>query len=430
MSAVIKPITALLISAAIILAANGLDGVLLPLRGSIEGFTALELGLLGAFYYGGFTLGCLIGPRIIARVGHIRAFLMFAAVATIAPLLEAMQPDPHLWWVFRGLTGVCFAGIMNVMESWLTSVATNANRGRIMSTYALVNFGALTAGQQLTNLAEPDDFRLFSLVAILCALAAVPLALTLSQSPTAPARPQFRIRELYRVSPAAVAGCLGGGLANGAFWSLSPVYARESGLEPGLIAAFVSLAVVGGALSQWPVGRISDSIDRRRVLIVLCAGASVIGLLLFLNADSSADIKLTLAAIFGVFALPVYWISSAHANDLADPEDAVNISASLLLLFGVGAIFGPILAALIKEQLGHGSIFLYTAGMHLLIALVIGYRIMQRSGSLPDEERFSYDELPVGSTPAAMEFAASDAQEDAVGPADREAKEKTDENGG
>jgi len=409
MGAIIKPITALLLSAAIILAANGLEGVLLPLRGTIEGFSAIEIGILGASYFAGLTIGCLIGPQIIARVGHIRAFLLFAAVATVSPLLEAMKPDPYLWWGFRCLTGICFAGIMNVVESWLTSAASNENRGRIMSAYAIINFSALTAGQQLTNLAEPDNFRLFSLAAILCALAAVPLALTLSESPAPPLRPRFRLAQLYRVSPAAVAGCLGAGLANGAFWSLSPVYALESGLPPGLVAAFVSLAVVGGAISQWPVGRMSDAIDRRRVLVALCGAAASTGVLLFFFADAAAETKLTLAALFGASALPIYWISFAHANDLASPEDAVDVSASLLLLFGFGAIAGPVIASVLKTQFGHGTIFLYTAVVHVLIILAILYRMTQRSGTQPQGDRVAYNEMPNANTTAALELTMLDA---------------------
>ncbi len=211
MPAIIRPVTALLMSAAIVLAANGLEGVLLPLRGAIQGFSEIEIGLIGSAYFAGLTAGCLIGPRVIARVGHIRTFSVFTAIATISPLIEAMLPTPPLWWVVRGLTGMCFAAIMNVVESWLTSVASNANRGQVMSVYAMINFGALTAGQQLINLASPDNFRLFSLDAILCSLAAVPLALTLSPSPATPMRPRLQLDQIYKVSPAAARAAAAGG---------------------------------------------------------------------------------------------------------------------------------------------------------------------------------------------------------------------------
>jgi MFS family permease len=407
MTAIIKPITALLMSASIILAANGLEGVLLPLRGAMERFSDIEIGLIGSAYFAGFTLGCLTGPRVIARVGHIRAFTVFTAIAALSPLIEAMWPEPPLWWCFRVVTGICFAGILNVVESWLTSVATNANRGQLMGTYAFINFSSLTLGQQLINLGSPSDFRLFSLVAILCSLAAVPLALTLSPPPAPPLRPRLQLRRIYDVSPAAVAGCLGAGLANGAFWALAPIYARDSGMPDSQVAAFVGLAVMGGALAQWPIGRISDLLDRRLILAGICAEAALIGILLFMLPGVAPWLRLVLAALFGACAFPVYWVSFAHANDLTERDEAVSVSSNLLLLFGLGAIIGPIAAALLKQQLGAGSLFLYTAVIHALVALGVLYRMTRRSPPAP-QERAGYD-LPMSTTPAVFELALPDA---------------------
>lgn len=225
MGSVIRPVTALLISASIVLAGNGLEGILLPLRGTLQHFGEIEIGLIGSAYNAGLMVGCLVCPRILGRVGHIRAFAVFTAIATISPLIEAIWLTPPVWWVFRALTGLCIAGIMNAVESWLSTVATNANRGQVMSTYTIINFTALTVGQQLTNLGDLGSTTLFSVVAILFSLAAVPLALTLTPHPAPPRQPRLRIAQLYRVSPAAVAGCFGAGLANGAFWALAPVYA-------------------------------------------------------------------------------------------------------------------------------------------------------------------------------------------------------------
>lgn len=408
MPAIIKPITALLLSVSIILAANGLEGMLLPLRAANEGFSPIEIGLIGSAYFTGLTIGCLVGPRVIARVGHIRAFTVFAAIATISPLIEAIWPVPGVWWLFRGLTGLCFAGILNIVESWLTSVATNANRGRLMSGYAMLNFGSLMLGQQLINIAPLEDFRLFTLSAILCSLAAVPLALTLTPPPALPRKPRFALGQLYRVSPAAVAGCLGAGLANGAFWALAPIYARDSGLAPSLIPAFASLAIIGGALAQWPVGRLSDRLDRRRVIIGLSLGAALTGGVLFALSDAAPLVKLALAALFGACALPVYWMSFAHANDLAERGEAVNISSTLMLLYGVGAIFGPLIASVLKQQLGHGSLFLYTASVHVLIALAVLYRMTRRASQPP--EAAGIDDLPLNATPGVLDLAMPEGQ--------------------
>ena len=307
MGSVIRPITALLLSAGIVLAGNGLEGMLLPLRGTLQGFSEIEIGLIGSAYNTGLMIGCLVCPRIIGRVGHIRAFAVFTAIATISPLIEAIWVTPTVWWLFRGLTGMCVAGIMNAVESWLTSVATNANRGQVMSTYTVVNFGSVIVGQQLINSGTLAGTELFSLVAILFSLAAVPLALTLTPHPAPPRQPRLRIVQLWRVSPAAVAGSLGAGLANGAFWALVPVYGKESGLPVTIIPVFASLVLLGGAIAQWPMGRLSDRLDRRRVLVGLCLGAAAFALGLVLGGFGPDDTttKLVLAALFGFCDLQI-----------------------------------------------------------------------------------------------------------------------------
>ncbi len=407
MGSVIRPITALLLSAGIVLAGNGLEGMLLPLRGTLAGFSEIEIGLIGSAYNLGLMIGCLVCPRIIGRVGHIRAFAVFTAIATISPLIEAIWVTPPVWWLFRGLTGMCVAGIMNAVESWLTSVASNHNRGQVMSTYTVVNFSSVIVGQQLINSGTVAGTELFSLVAILFSLAAVPLALTLTPHPPPPRQPRLRIVQLWRVSPAAVAGSLGAGLANGAFWALVPVYGKESGMSVTIITVFASLVLAGGAVAQWPMGRLSDRLDRRRVLAGLCLGASAIALGLVFGGFGQDDMayRLVLASLFGFCALPVYWVSFAHANDLAEPGEAVDISSSLLLLFASSAICGPMIAAATMRVIGPNALFMHTAFVHFLIAVFVIYRMSQRA-PLPPRLRIAYDKLPKSNTPAGFEGAA------------------------
>lgn len=402
MASVIRPVTALLLSAGILLAGNGLEGVLLPLRGSLQGFSEIEIGLIGSAYNAGLMAGCIVCPRILGRVGHIRAFAVFTAIATISPLIEAIWVTPPVWWVFRGLTGMCIAGIVNIVESWLTSVASNSNRGQVMSTYTLVNFSSITIGQQLVNTGDLGGPALFSVVAILFSLAAVPLALTLTPHPAPPRQPRLRVGQLWRVSPAAVAGSFGAGLANGAFWALGPVYARASGVPLELISIFISLVVIGGAVAQWPMGRISDRLDRRRVLAALCFGAAMLGLVLASLGPADVRLKLAAAMAFGFCVLPIYWVSFAHANDLAGPGEAVDVSSSLLLLFASAAIVGPMVAAALMRFAGPEALFMHTATIHGLMGVFVVYRIMSRA-PLPPRLRIAYDRLPKGNTPAGME---------------------------
>ncbi len=403
MVATIRPMVALFLSAAIVLCGNGLETVLLPLRAEIEGFTRLEIGLIGSAYWLGITVGCILCPRIIARVGPPRAFTVFTAVATVSPLLEAIWQYPAFWWFLRALTGVCFAGILTVLESWLNSTATNDTRGRVLSAYTITNFGVIIIGQQLINLASPAGFELFTVSAILFSLAAVPLALTLSQPPTAPRQVKPRPLWLYRISPAAVIGCVGAGLANGAFWALGPVYATASGLPVSLVAFFMTFTVLGGALAQWPVGKWSDTQDRRRVLMAITLGAGAIGLLLFLLSGAPPTVKLLLGFAFGACALPVYWISVAHANDYVTASESVEVSSNLLLIFAASAIAGPVLGSAFSSGLGVGGLFLYTALIHMLVAGLVYLRMRARA-PVPAEQKDAYVAVPTKSSVQVFEL--------------------------
>ncbi|MDX2263995.1 MAG: MFS transporter [Hyphomicrobiales bacterium] len=403
MVAVVKPIAALLLSAAIVLAGNALEGVLLPLRGDLEGFTRLEIGLIGSAYYTGLMIGCLVCPWAIARVGHIRAFAVFTAVATASPLIEAIWVVPEVWWLIRGLTGVCFAGILMVFESWLNGVATNDTRGRVLAIYTIVNLSAVMLGQQLINLGEPGGFELFSLAAIMFSVAAAPVALTLAPTPSLPRAPSVRLLWLARLSPAAVVGSAGAGLANGALYSLGPVYAKSSGLPVSLIAVFMTFAILGGALAQLPIGRVSDRVDRRKVLAVITSAACLLGLALYAVSGGRAEYKLALIFAFGLCALPVYWISLAHANDYAEREDSVDVSSNLLLVFSAAAVCGPIFASMLMDSAGPGGLFLWTAAIHAVVAALVIYRTLMRD-PLPPGERDAYVSLPQKSSPALYEL--------------------------
>jgi MFS family permease len=412
MVALLRPMTALFLSAAIVLCGNGLETVLLPIRAAIQNFTRLEIGLIGSAYWLGITIGCILCPRIIARVGYIRAFTVFTAVATVSPLLEAIWQIPVLWWVLRGLVGVCFAGILTVLESWLNGTTANDMRGRVLSAYTMTNFGVIIIGQQLLNLASPAGFQLFTVSAILFSLASVPLALTLSSPPAAPREPAIRPAWLYRISPAAVIGSAGAGLANGAFWALGPVYATATGLSVSQAAGFMSCAVLGGALAQWPIGRWSDKADRRLALVGMTLAASVLGLLLFIGPGLWAFMELLFAFLFGAAALPVYSISLAHANDHASAAESVDVSSNLLLIFAISAIAGPVFGSFFAGVgAGAGGLFFYTALVHLIVAGLVYLRMRTRE-PVPPELRDAYVPLPQKSSMQVYELDPRAAPED------------------
>jgi MFS family permease len=378
LSSRVKPVTALLLGAAILLMGNGLTVALLPLRADADRFSQLEIGILGSAYFAGLMVGCVIGPAVVARVGHIRAFTAFTAIASSTPLLHAMLAAPPVWWLLRALTGVCFAGLFMVIESWLNAAASTQTRGRVLAVYTIINLIVVSLGIELIQLGDPRSFELFSLIAILFSLAAVPVALQTAAVPEPPRRARLRIGWLMSVSPAALLGCFVAGLTNGAFWAYAPIYALRGGLPVPEVGHFLALVVLGGALTQWPIGYLSDKMDRRTVLAMVAALASACGVGLYLARLGHPLAIFALGAGYGSMAYPLHAVCVAHANDLVHRKRAVEVSSGLLLTFACGAILGPFLAALAIEAGGHGALFLQSAAAHGLIAALMLLRLLVR----------------------------------------------------
>ncbi len=360
MIAAIAPIASLLVGVAFLISGHGLQITLIPLRAAAEGWTPFEIGVIGSAYYVGFVAGCVAAPYVILRAGHIRAFAALVSLCSAVTILQALVVAVVPWILFRLMFGVAFAGLYMIIESWFNDRATNENRGRIMSAYIAVNFGAITIGQFMVTLDRPTSFTLFAIASVAISLSAIPVALTTSAQPAPLAIARIRPRELYAASPVGLVGVTVVGIANGAFWSLAAVYAVGEGLDSSQVAVFTGLATIGGALAQWPAGRISDRVDRRIVLIVLLALAALVGLALaFLPI--AGGLWIPLAVLFGVTTLPTYAIAAAHAYDHAPPGGYVATAAGLLLANGVGAIVGPILAAGLMENTSTAMLFLFTA---------------------------------------------------------------------
>jgi MFS family permease len=402
MAGLLKPITALLIAAAILLMGNGLLTVLLPLKGDIAGFSRLEIGLMGSSYYAGLMAGCLLAPLIIARVGHIRSFVAFTSVATITPLMHAIWTDPAAWIALRALNGLCFAGLFMGIESWLTGSSTISTRGRVLASYTVINLTVVTLGMQMMALPSPKGFELFSLVAILYSLAAVPVAVTKTHAPVPPKTAKLRLVWLFNVSPAALIGCFCVGLANSGFWSLGPLYGRSAGFSLAEVAMFMTAAVLGGAASQWPAGYLSDRVGRRPLLIVLSLTAAAAGIGLYILSTSSPSAIIPIAVLYGASTFPIYNVCVAHANDLVKKKRAIEVSSGLLLTFSIGAVIGPLVAAAAMSTAGHGGLFLYSAAAHVLILAVMLLRAQLRP-KLPIENKEGFVAVP-GTTPSVFEL--------------------------
>ncbi|MFC1688952.1 MFS transporter [Pseudomonadota bacterium] len=380
-------VSPLLLGVAILLAGQGLQGTLLPVRANLEEFSALAIGLMGGTFYFGFTLGCLRGSRLVRRVGHIRVFAAMTAAASAAPLLHGLWVDIWVWALLRCITGYCFAVLYVVIESWLNELSTNETRGAVFSVYTLITLTMMAGGQQMLLLYDPQQMALFAIASALVSIAAIPVVLSIAPSPAhADAEAKVNLRRLFEISPAGALGCLAAGLANGAFWSLAPVFVADFSPDVSIAAWFMTAAVLGGAAGQWPLGLWSDRIDRRWVMALVTAVGAIIGLLTWWSFRDVSTIQLmALSALWGAVAFPLYAISVAQANDFADAGEYVMISGSLLLMYGIGAIAGPFLAPVAMYFSDGGGLYLFSAIVHLVFLLYILYRMTRRAPAPEDE---------------------------------------------
>lgn len=373
----LAPVATLLLSATILLAGQGLQGTLLPVRAGLENFSTFEIGSLGAFYFLGFTLGCLRGGDLVRRVGHIRVFLAMSAMASAAPLLHGLAVQPLVWNALRLVTGFCLAALYIVIESWLNERSTNENRGIIFSTYSMITLTVMAGGQLMTLLYDPLGLHLFVITSILFSIGAVPIALSTSPTPNRPQSTSVDIPGLLSVSPSGAFGCFAAGLANGAFWSLTPVFASTVGDVTKMAAALMAAAVIGGAIAQWPLGLMSDAISRRKVLAGIAITAAAIGVALTLIADeASPTTALVMIGLWGAMAFPLYTIAVAYANDFADSTEFVKVSGGLLFVYGIGAIAGPFIASVFMDWQGNAALFLFTGIIHALLVVVVVVRFL------------------------------------------------------
>ena len=388
----LAPVATLLVGVAILLTGLGLQGTLLPVRASLEAFSTFSIGVIGAAYFFGFTLGCLKGGELVKNVGHVRVFLAMSALASAAPLMHGMVLNPLAWSLLRILTGFCFAVLFVVIESWLNERSSNEDRGVVFSTYVMITLTVMAAGQMMTLLYDPSGLQLFVIASVLVSLGAVPVALSKSPTPEIPQEVEVDLRRLFRISPTGTIGCFAHGIANGAFWALAPVFTAGVSSDPSLAAWFMSSTVVGGALAQWPLGFLSDRIGRRRTLLGAAIAGALVASMIIVAVDNLGFMGVNLlGAAWGFFAFPMYAIAVAHANDYADSDDYVMVSSGLLLMFGAGAIIGPFLASAVMTLTDASGLYILTMFVHASLAVYVLLRIFRRS-SAPIEQHIAFSD--------------------------------------
>jgi len=350
-----------------------------------------------AAYYFGYMGGSLMTPALVSSVGHIRVFAALTSLASVLILLQGVFVAPLPWTLLRVASGFCFAGIYVVAESWLNDRVDNQHRGLLLSLYMLVCYAGLGLGQLLLNLADPRSTVLFILVSVLISVAMVPMALTASAAPEFSVPVRVRLRELFRRSPLGVVGVALSGAVSGCLFSLGALYTGGKGFSTLEVSLFMAAAILAACVTQLPVGRISDRMDRRQVIAAACLLAALGAIGAWWLADVSRTGFFLMVAVYGGMSLTLYSLSLAHVNDQVPAQERVGASSTLILLNGAGAFVAPIVVAAIMEVAGGDTFLPLLAAMHLLLAGYALYR-MTRRAPMPEEQKTPFVGTPPGTS--------------------------------
>ena len=406
----LRPVLSLLAGVSLLLLGSGLLNTLLAVRGSEESFSDQAMGLIMSGYFVGFFVGTFLALPLIRRVGHIRTFAMCAAVGSVSVLLHDAFATPWAWGGLRVLTGTALVILYTVIESWLNATTPPQNRGQVFAVYMVVNLGALAVSQQFMSLAPASSYLLFALASVLVTLSLVPVTGTRFGPPEVQQVKRLGIRFLWRIAPLAISAAFLSGLAMGAFWGMSALYASRIGLPTSEVATFVTSGIIGGALLQYPVGRLSDRFDRRRVLAGIVGVAAVSALLIIPASFASVEFLYAAIALYGGLAFAVYPVAVAHLIDHLESGDILPGGSALLLVHGIGAAIGPALSGQLMSMTGASALPVYFAAVQGTLFMVAVWKMHQRQKDETTGEPAQFVPM-VRTTPTALEMHPDDSEQ-------------------
>ena len=396
-------IASLMLSTFLMMVGYGLMNYLVPVRAVAEGWSPLLISLIATGYTVGFTLSCIVTPTLVLRVGHVRVFGALITLLTAAILASSLMVEWQVWVALRAVAGFAVAGCYLVIESWLNERVTNETRGSMFSVYMIVTLGGAIAGQYLVPLGDPRTTTLFIVCGILFAISILPTALSTAQSPAPIAKVQLGLGKLYRRSPVAFVGAILAGILSGTWSSLGGVYTTGSGLSTGQGATLLACVLAGGALGQIPIGRISDLTDRRYVMVACGAAGVISAFAMFFMTPLTPNLLYITAFIVGSMLYPIYALNVAHANDRADPSEYVTISSSLMVLYGLGTVAGPLIGGGAMELAGPRGLMLYLAVGFAIYGAYAGWRVWRGNPTVHPDDRADFHAIAVpmrGTDPA------------------------------
>ena len=390
---------------------NGLQGTLSSWRADYEGFSVITTGLVMSGFFVGAFASSLISPNQIKRTGQIRTYAAYASIASTAILIQLLFIEPPVWFVARFLSGFCIVGIMIIVEGWLNSISSNENRGQLFSIHMMVVWGGLAMGQGLFVVDSPAGVNLFLLASILLSISLIPILLTEIKTPEEKIELQESLgfKALWKASPSGVVTIGISGLASAGFFGVGTIYAIKSGLSISETALFMTLFLGFGALSQWPLGWISDRIDRRKVILLCCS--IVVGICVLLALfDFSKTIFLILNGLIGASTLPLYSLGVAHTNDRLKPSQMVSASGTIVFVFSIFAALGPFTMSYFLKLFDSFGFLLYLSLVHLVIAVIV-FVMMFINEDVDESDQSDFQVMAQRPSIVAMEVIAEEAIE-------------------
>jgi len=395
---------ALLFGMGLLMIGNGMQGTLLGIRGAIESFSTFEMSIVMSAYFVGFLGGSRMAPGMIRRVGHVRVFAALASLISAVMILYPTFPNIVVWSLGRVLIGFCFSAVYVVAESWLNNAADNSNRGQALSLYMIVQTLGIVISQALLLTADPSGYVLFVIPSVLVSIAITPILLSITPTPAFDTTKPMSLKELVNFSPL---GAVGMALVGGIFaaqFGMSSVYGAQAGLSVAQISIFVSSFFVGAIILQYPIGYLSDRLDRRRLVSAVCF-IGVLASLLGMFFGAKFNILLASAFLLGGMLNPLYSLLIAHTNDFLEHEDMAAASSQLIFINGLGAVLGPIVVGwMMGTTLGPSAFYLYTAILFATLLIYSLYRSTQRAG-VAVEDTGAYVAMAPTATVTAVEYA-------------------------
>ena len=393
---------------------NGLQGTLLGVRGELENFSTFQMSIVMSAYFVGFLGASRLVPELIRRVGHVRVFAALASFISAVLILYPLLVNPWIWAAGRVIIGFCFCGVYITAESWLNNAATNENRGQLLSSYMVVQMAGIVAAQLLLLVGDPGWFELFVLISVLVSISFAPILLSITPTPAFEATKPMSIKELFSTSPL---GCVGMFFLGGVFsaqFGMAPVFGTNAGLTLSEISIFVAAFYIGAMVFQFPIGWLSDRMDRR----ILIVATSAVGFIAAISAVMVEDIFIVFvvsAFFIGGMSNPLYSLLIAYTNDFLELEDMASASGGLLFLNGLGAISGPIITGYLMTKMGSQGFFIILATLLGLLTVYGFFRMTQRG--ISDVDTSSYATVLPTASVVAVEIAqelAIEAAEEAV----------------